>query len=229
MSIIRIKSILMKFVAIVVTVVFTSCDNEPHYHLAYINRTDVQQKLTNAVSGEYSGKLLIRMRDGLEHNVELEDGIYIRKTLMDSIPNFRYTIGGYVSPYITFHEFPHRWVANVITDDNLKELVGELPNADINLIYRISSWWAGGSESHEGTISYSIIPIEFNTQKDGMRHTIKLEYTSQAGCMIDADNESTWNISQIDIDLNKVYIDGNEIAFNWNETSFSARVNGKRN
>lgn len=203
-----------------------SCDNEPHYNPSYISRTDVQQKLMNGISGEYQGKLIAIMDDGLEHKVELEDGTYVRKTPRDSITNFWYTVGGYGTPTVTLHSFPHSWVANIITDNSLKELLKELPDADINMTYRITSW--EGHDSHQGVIEYNVIPLEFVIKKEEAQHTVKVEYIYQSGYRIDADDESTWDVGKLDFDLSKIYVDGNEQKFEWNKTTFYVYVKGKR-
>ena len=191
----------------------TACENEPVQKVYYIQTPQVLRKLGDSMMGHYEGRLMVVMLDTAKHQRVDEEGVWERKARRDSILNFPYMVGGYSSPFITIPDFPVSWVANAVTDPELKEALRMQPNIGITLGYQIRHDFGDDIKSKKGRVILGTSPVTFYINYGGSRRLVNLYFSNNSESYeIDAGDESTWRINHIRLSLRNINIDGKRVG-----------------
>ena len=191
-----------------------SCDREAVPIDRYILRTEVQKEISNYLSGTYTCDLRLYMFDGDNQKIQTEDGTWVREADKDTIPNYKYVIGGYDDQQVVFLDFPASKVSNAIKDNSLKEALSKLPDTSIYVDYQIRPD-ISNETSHKGVIQFNVHPLVLSFEMDGKEHTLELTFANTIGYEIDGDDRTTWHLpySNFVFDLEKLSIDGKETSY----------------
>lgn len=187
----------------------SACDNEPVQKVYYIQMQQVQQDMCNGMKGNYEGKLCVIMMDSAKHEREDEEGVWKRKTKVDSVLAFPYIVGGYSNPFITIPDFPISWLSNTVSNPELKEALRTQHNISLTLAYQIHHDDSNDLKSKKGKLILFPAPTSIYLTFGGSRHLVTLNFSNGSEWYpIFADDESGWNVSHIRLSLLTIKIDG---------------------
>lgn len=208
-SIVMKKGIFLVLLAIMATV--CSCDREPIPIVSYIKQHGLDKEIADSLAGTYEGKLRVLMFDGNEEKFQDESGVWKRVAYVDSILNYKFTIGGFSNRQISFPDFPISWVANSIKDKTLKETFAKLPNTSILFDYEINGDPVPGI--HMGYMYFKSHPIVLTFKMNGEEHKAEFIFADNSIWSIDADDKSAWQIPHFGIQLTWLKIDGKDTNY----------------
>lgn len=217
----------------VFTVLFTaaallltaSChDLNPQSTTPYMNRTDVQEKICNGVSGTYTASLSVGYT-GFRADGQI-DALHVVQ-----LGSAAYIVGRHDNPFVVLNSFPVSLLSRVIADPNLAALLASQANATLTLPYSIVG---DGPETHTGSIETVLSPYTFTvTDAAGTSHAVTLSFNKTsiiAG--INADDSTTWHLSSLNLDLRSISVDGRIVqqfgALHSGNASFMVRYRGEK-
>lgn len=203
-------SILIVALGIILAV---ACDNEPHQVQSYITSPEMMAKVSEGLQGTYTGKLIVVMDDTTSHIMHNADGTWERKAYVDSIPAFTYTVSalskgdGAATAHVTLPNFPIRWLARSVSNSELREALKNHADASLELDYELHGE-AYAPESHKGYLRAKSLPHELDVTLAGTTHKLTLEFHDVLDLVITADEPDSWRISYIQLNVSKVFLDG---------------------
>lgn len=198
------KGIFLVLLAVMTTV--CSCDREPIHRYSYIKQHGLDKEIVDSLAGTYEGKLRVEMFDGSNEKFQDENGTWKRTSDVDSILNYKFTIGGFSNKQISFPDFPISWVANCIKDKTLKEAFAKLPNTTLLVDYEING--DPIPEIHMAYISFKSHPLVLTFEMNGEEHVAEFLIEDNTNYMIDADKKDSWRtITNFIMDLVQLKID----------------------
>lgn len=190
-----------------------ACENEPRQVVSYITTPKMTAKVSEGLQGTYTGKLLVVMDDTTSHIMHNAEGTWERKSYVDSIPDFTYTVSaltkgdGAATAHVTLPNFPIHWLARSVSNRELREALKNQPDAAIELDYELHGE-AYAPESHKGFLNAKSLPLELDVTLAGTPHKLTLEFNDVLDLAITADEPDSWRISYIQMNVSKVLLDG---------------------